>query len=100
MVSNVQVFPEGDLVTIRINGHFGFPVYRQFREAYEPAGPARQYVVDLQATDYMDSSALGMLLVLRERAGGERAQIRIVNCKPEIRRILDIARFGQLFQIA
>jgi anti-anti-sigma factor len=57
-------------------------------------------VVDLQATDYMDSSALGMLLVLRERAGGDRAQIRIVNCKPEIRRILDIARFGQLFQIA
>ena len=45
----------------------------------------------------MDSSALGMLLLLREHAGGDRASIKIVHCQPEVKKILTIANFHPLF---
>jgi anti-anti-sigma factor len=59
-----------------------------------------RYVIDLQHTDYMDSSALGMLLVLREHAGSGSASVAITRCKPEVRKILQIANFERLFDIS
>ena len=40
-----------------------------------------------------------MLLLWREHAGGDAARIRIINCTPEVRRILGIANFHTLFDI-
>ncbi len=48
---------------------------------------------------YLDSSALGMLLLLRDHAGGDAAEVRIVNCNPDVRKILTISNFEQLFEI-
>lgn len=98
--SSVRVTEQADLVAIEVTGHFGFSIYQQFREACAPAVGARRYLIDLKDTEYMDSAALGMLLVLRDQAGGDRADIRIVNCNPEVRKILTIAHFDRLFRIA
>lgn len=90
---------EGRL-TIEPQGRFDFNVYRDFREAYE--GHLRHnldIIIDFAKTDYIDSSALGMLLVLREQAGGDHARINIVGCNREIRKILAIANFEALFEI-
>jgi len=57
------------------------------------------YIVDLKDATYLDSSALGMLLLLRDHAGGETAHVRIVNCNPDVRKILTISNFEQLFNI-
>ena len=40
-----------------------------------------------------------MLLLLRDYAGGDSAQILIVNCNPDVRKILSISNFEQLFKI-
>lgn len=96
----VMASREGNTVTIHISGHFGFTSYRQFRDAYLPNPAGTQYVIDLHGAEYMDSSALGMLLVLREHAGGERANIRIERARPEVRQILQTAHFERLFTIA
>jgi anti-anti-sigma factor len=45
----------------------------------------------------MDSSALGMLLQLREHAGGSNQSVLIRNCNPEIAEILRISNFNKLF---
>jgi anti-anti-sigma factor len=89
----------GDCVTIRIQGHFSFPIYHQFREACSGPTPGQQYVIDLKDATYMDSSALGMLLYLREQAGGESAQIEITHASPQINKVLMIANFNKLFRI-
>lgn len=95
-----NVHSEGRTRTLRIDGKFDFKLHRCFRELYEQAPPEiDRYVIDLARTDYMDSSALGMLLLLREHVGGERQCVQIVNCRPEIRRILEIANFDKLFEI-
>jgi anti-anti-sigma factor len=85
---------------IHVQGRFDFSVHEEFRQAYERVGQTPQrYRVDLGGADYLDSSALGMLLLLREHAGGDGADITIANSNPDVRRILTISNFNQLFTI-
>ena len=101
MSVTTTVAGDGKKITIHISGQFNFSVYKEFREAYQrsaqPASTA--YVIDLAGAEYMDSSALGMLLLLRERAGAERSDIVITHCNPEIRKIFKISNFDRLFKI-
>ena len=95
-----QVVDGGNGVNIRVSGRFGFESHEDFRAAYERIpGPGGHYVIDLQGTDRMDSAALGMLLMLREYAGGDEANVAIRNCPSEIRDILEIASFDKMFDV-
>ena len=89
----------GAPMTIRVVGRFDFHVNDAFRRAYEPHAPGTTFVVDLHGTEYLDSSALGMLVLLRRHAGGDAADVRIANASPGIRRILQIAKFEKLYRI-
>jgi len=55
------------------------------------------FIIDLYTTEYLDSSALGMLLLMRENLGGERSDIRLMGGSEQIRKTLKIARFSQIF---
>ncbi len=91
---------DGLSLVISIDGRFDFSTHQAFRNAYEHSDPAIQkYIVDLSETTYLDSSALGMLLLLRDYAGGDNACISIENCNNDVRRILSISNFEQLFAI-
>lgn len=92
--------PDGREFIISIKGRFDFTVQQDFRSAYEGAAEGMStYVVDLRETPYLDSSALGMLLLLREHAGGDTSQVRIINCNADVKKILEISNFEQLFSI-
>ncbi|MDX1453408.1 MAG: STAS domain-containing protein [Oleiphilaceae bacterium] len=95
-----QIGPSGDVVTIRIEGRFDFSAHQAFRETYENLGAdINEYRIDLQETSYLDSSALGMLLLLRDYAGGDQANIKIMHCNDEVKKIFAISNFEQLFDI-
>jgi len=100
MTVRSQVSSDGRGLTISVQGRFDFSAHRDFRASYarESIDPAH-YVVDLRETTYLDSAALGMLLLLRDHAGGDSAEVKIVNCNPDVRRILTISNFEQLFDI-
>jgi len=55
--------------------------------------------VDLAGLDYMDSAGLGMLLTLRDRADRERADVKLLRPKGEVRELLVLACFDSLFPI-
>lgn len=104
MSGNITVSHEAEQTTIAIKGRFNFEMHSQFRTAYQQTGDggaegARRYIIELGGTEYIDSSALGMLLLLREEAGANEADIEIINARPEIRKILETANFQRLFKI-
>jgi HptB-dependent secretion and biofilm anti anti-sigma factor len=100
MTVRSEVSPDGRGLTISVEGRFDFSAHRDFRESYErPNVDPDHYTVDLRETTYLDSSALGMLLLLRDHAGGDAAEVKIVNCNPDVRKILTISNFEQLFDI-
>jgi len=101
MTITSQPSADGQELTISISGRFDFNAHQAFRDAYQRQDVSPQrYVVNLQGTTYMDSSALGMLLLLRDHAGGDEADIRLLNCSPDVRKILSVSNFEQLFVIA
>ena len=97
---SARVSDDGSELNIGIDGRFDFSSHQDFRKAYEDASEnLHRYVVDMNATTYLDSSALGMLLLLRDHAGGDHANIRIINCNEDVKKILTISNFEQLFEI-
>ncbi|MBF0370273.1 MAG: STAS domain-containing protein [Magnetococcales bacterium] len=96
---SVQMINNGSEVVIGVSGKFDFSVHKDFREAYRFHQPTGRYVVDFTRVERIDSAALGMLLLLRDHAGGVSADIIIRNCQPQIQKILEVANFHKLFQI-
>lgn len=94
----INVHRENDALTLRISGKFNFSCYKEFQDAVAGPAPTR-YVVDLSKADYIDSSALGMLLLVRERAQAAHRPVRLANCKGIVADVLKVANFGKLFAI-
>ncbi|HEY9032307.1 MAG TPA: STAS domain-containing protein [Pseudomonadales bacterium] len=100
MTISSRASADGRELCISIDGRFDFSSHQDFRKAYEDVdGKPEQYVVDMNTTTYLDSSALGMLLLLRDYAGGDHANIKIINCNEDVKKILTISNFEQLFDI-
>ncbi|WP_404399604.1 STAS domain-containing protein [Idiomarina seosinensis] len=86
---------------ISIKGKFDFSLVQEFRQAYSHIGDSQPTVIiDLRETEYLDSSALGMLLNMRKALGSSVKGVQLVNARPEVRRILDISRFDKMFVIS
>ncbi len=86
---------------IELDDRFDFSCHGAFRDTYQSLDPGQfEITIDFTRTEYIDSAALGMLLVLRERAGGDRANIIIKSCRPSVQQIMDITRFDKLFEFS
>ncbi len=90
-----------DTLTIRIAGDFDYATHQAFKDAYMPlpSSSKRNYVIDLRQVNYMCSAALGMLLILRERAGNDASRIFLQGANRDVLKILEVSRFEQLFTI-
>ena len=100
MAINSSMSGDGKTLTIEVDGRFDASSLDEFRSCYEAAsGNLESYEVNLRKAEYLDSSALGMLLVLRDFAGGDKAHITISNCSPEVKKIFAISSFEKLFSI-
>lgn len=96
-----NVTSSGGKTLIGLQGRFDFNAHREFREAVDRAmrEEAQRVHVDLGGVDYLDSSALGMLLMMRDKAKGAGKEIALANAHGAVKQVLDIANFGKLFAI-
>ncbi len=86
-------------LVIKVHGRFDFALQKEFHDSYDDLEPQPQHcTVDLEHTTHLDSSALGTLLVLREKLG-KKVPIKIINSRPEIERVLKAAGFEKLFEL-
>jgi anti-anti-sigma factor len=100
---DVKVITDSEKVVLRLGGRFDFNAHREFREAIDTALAAngvQRIDVDLGEVSYLDSSALGMLLMVRDRARGAGKSVSLTNTRGSVRQVLDIANFGKLFSIS
>lgn len=87
---------------LNLNGRFDFHSHRDFRAAYESALEAagvREIEINFADVDYLDSSALGMLLLLREKAEALGKRVVLAGLRGTVKQVLDIANFGKLFAV-
>ncbi|MDN4503692.1 STAS domain-containing protein [Alteromonadaceae bacterium BrNp21-10] len=100
MLLDRNMSDDGKVLTIVMANKFDFEIVQQFREHYaEIDTGVEEVIVDLRLTQYMDSSALGMLLNMEKSLSGKVARIRLINCKTAILNIFKISRFDKKFII-
>ena len=100
MSLNTSTSSEGTTFSIHVKGKFDFNLVQDFRLAYANIGSeVETVIVDLRETEYMDSSALGMLLNMQKLLSDKVEVFKIANCRPQIKKILQISRFDKKFEI-
>lgn len=86
------------VVTLSVWGAFDFNLHKVFADAFRSA-PFRNYVVSLVHTSYLDSSALGSLLQLKEFAE-ERSGSLVLEVAPGIvLETLEMAHFTRIMNV-
>lgn len=87
-------------ITVIVEGQFNFSLHQHFRDAYSKySNQGAVFTVDLSRTDYMDSSALGMLLLLKDHATSVSGKLVIHKPNAAVAKILEIAKFQRLMEI-
>ncbi len=100
---DIKVQVSRDTARLNLSGRFDFTAHREFRhhcdELIKNAG-LKQVDVDLGGVSYLDSSALGMLLLLKENAQHANQTVALVNCHGTVRQVLEVANFDKLFKLS
>lgn len=89
------------VLTIHIFGDFHFSSLHDFRDAYSSneAVAATSVIVDMSKSLTVDSSALGMLLNMKEHLNKADHDIKIINCNKVIKNIFEITNFSRKFTV-
>jgi stage II sporulation protein AA (anti-sigma F factor antagonist) len=101
-MSKVEMITQNNAKKIVLNGHFTAMDHDQFRAILEDLKSAEgplSCAVDLENLDFIDSGGLGMLLLLRDVCMKQKMALSLNNAKGDVMRILDIAKFDQLFKV-
>ena len=87
--------------SITINGRFDFSAHKEFRAACEQVMkmPGSSLELDMGNVKFIDSSALGMLLLLKDQADGDGRAVILTNTPAAVRSILEVANFHKLLTI-
>lgn len=100
MAVHSNLSSDGNALTIKITDKFDFALQNEFRNAYKDQGSVSQFILDFSSTSYMDSSSLGMLLLLKQYAEQNKGSVVIHNPSEPIKKILEVANFDKIFKIS
>lgn len=87
---------------IVLAGRFDFHAHRDFRQCSDEVlanGAVKELDINFAHVDYLDSSALGMLLLLKDKAEARGKRIVLSGLQGTVKQVLDIANFSKLFTL-
>lgn len=91
---------ENKQIIIMVEDRFDFSLHQQFRDSYSQCEDKDlNYILDLSRTNYMDSSALGMILLLKDYVEMHTGKLVISKPNETVNKILEIAQFHRLMTI-
>ena len=91
---NVQI--HGCLARIAMSGRFDFQTWRNFKNSYMPLldnTVVRKICVEMSNVDYFEYSAMGMLLLLNERAKAVNKPVTLLATCGVVSRVLEDYQF-------
>ena len=89
---------EGQELILTLIGDFDVHLYDEFNRAYSPyIDQVTHYKIDFASVNYIDSAAIGLLLLLRQKAQSHDAEITLVNISPNLSDVFNIKQISELF---
>lgn len=96
-----ELLEDQSVLRIKIDGVFTFELNRAFSDIYHSAPVSvKKYVIDFSGVEYVDSSALGILLVMKK--SGEEHGVEsfcLENCRQNILDVMNVCHFGDIFSM-
>lgn len=97
----IPVDSAGEKISVHFRDRLTFSDHEDFGDvlAQIEASGAKAIVFDFANTKFIDSSALGMLLIAKDIAAQNGASITLKSANAEIKRLFDLGTFSEFFAI-
>ena len=102
MKMKTEIVRNGGQVTLQLNGTLDMHAHTSFRQAYRKLleeGGCQRLILDMRQVDYIDSSGLGMLLLLQGEVEDATTDIVLQGCQPSVLQVLNTANFHKIYRI-
>ncbi|WP_395338611.1 STAS domain-containing protein [Ningiella sp. W23] len=89
--------------SLQVPERFDFSYHKEFTEQYQSiinTDSVTNIALDFSRVSYLDSSALGMMVLFQKKAKSKNIKVRIRGAKESAKEILTIANFDRLFEIS
>ena len=99
---NIQVEVRNHTARIMLEGRFTYTLRRKFIGAYVPLikdSDVHSIEIEMNKVDYLDTSALGMLMLLSDRANVPHKPVTLLNPSDVVSQFLELANFSRFFMI-
>jgi anti-anti-sigma factor len=99
----IHVSEKNNIATLHLGAWFGFQSHKQFTSAYSQLlneTILKSIAVDLSKIEHLDTSALGMLLLLRQRAMAAGKSVLLVGPSDYTDSVFKLTDFDSLFEIS
>lgn len=82
---------------LHLEGRFDFGARKAFKEAVDSAVEAGNSVVlDLENVTFVDSSALGLLVISHQNLKNKKISFYLLNPQTYVKQVLDLANIGKM----
>lgn len=90
---------DGSLV-VKVSGRMTHKDHKEFRDILGRINDSGAKVVfDLSHVEFMDSSALGMLLIVRDAAVQQRREVVLRNAVGQVENLMKVAKLHKYFTV-
>ncbi len=79
--------------TLRLEGNFTYTQRKPFQEVLKTVstGDVQEVVIDLSQVAFLDSAALGLLMISHRQLEAERRKLSLAYPQPTVRQIIELA---------
>ncbi len=94
-----EATPDGIVISLR--GSFTFKDHHSFRAVLDALGAARgsNKLLDLSKVEFLDSAALGMLMIAEDETARAHGKLVLRNPSTQIARLFELSAMDTLFRI-
>jgi anti-anti-sigma factor len=92
----------GKTAVLQLDGQFVFDSHKALRAACASifADTTTDFIqLELSRVEYLDSSALGLMLLMKEKAGKSGKGIQIKGAQGTVLQVLEVAKFDRIFEL-
>ncbi len=89
------------LCDVTLKGKFTFGDHQRFRDILDQLsdGEVKQVTLHMDGVEFVDSAALGMLLLALDESKKHQKQLTIRGVTGQVKKIFDMAKLNELFSI-
>ena len=94
---NISQATEAGKTVIALDGRFDFGARKSFKETIDKVIElGNPVVLDLEKVTFVDSSALGLLVICHQNLKNKNIPFYLVNPQTYVKQVLDLANIGKM----